>query len=102
MCAVSYTHLIFLNAYQDGNNVIIEVRDDGNGIDVEAVKKKAIERGTITPEQAENMADKDAAVSYTHLDVYKRQDEGCNRLYEPVYQYRFSDLSADFLCDAHR
>ena len=29
---------IFLNAYQDGNNVIIEVRDDGNGIDVEAVK----------------------------------------------------------------
>lgn len=50
---------IFLNAYQDGNNVIIEVRDDGNGIDVEAVKKKAIECGTITPEQAENMADKD-------------------------------------------
>ena len=50
---------IFLNAYQDGNNVIIEVRDDGNGIDVEAVKKKAIERGTITPEQAENIADKD-------------------------------------------
>ena len=50
---------IFLNAYQDGNNVIIEVRDDGNGIDVEAVKKKAIERGTITPEQAENMADED-------------------------------------------
>lgn len=50
---------IFLNAYQEGNNVIIEVRDDGNGIDVEAVKKKAIERGTITPEQAENMADKD-------------------------------------------
>ena len=50
---------IFLDAYQDGNNVIIEVRDDGNGIDVEAVKKNAIERGTITPEQAENMADKD-------------------------------------------
>lgn len=50
---------IFLDAYQDGNNVIIEVRDDGNGIDVEAVKKKAIERGTVTPEQAENMADKD-------------------------------------------
>ncbi len=50
---------IFLDAYQDGNNVIIEVRDDGNGIDIEAVKQKAIERGTVTPEQAENMADKD-------------------------------------------
>ncbi len=50
---------IFLNAYQDGNNVVIEVGDDGNGIDVEAVKNKAIERGTITAEQAETMADKD-------------------------------------------
>ncbi len=50
---------IFLDAYQDGNNVVIEVRDDGNGIDVEAVKNKAIERGTITAEQAVNMSDKD-------------------------------------------
>ncbi|HKM05144.1 MAG TPA: chemotaxis protein CheA [Lachnospiraceae bacterium] len=53
------TGSIFLDAYQDGNNVIIEVRDDGNGIDVEAVKAKAIERGTITFEQSENMTDKD-------------------------------------------
>ena len=43
---------IFLNAYQDGNNVVIEVGDDGNGIDVEKVRNKAIEKGTITPEQA--------------------------------------------------
>ena len=50
---------IFLDAYQDGNNVVIEVRDDGNGIDVEAVKKKAIERSVITSEQAEIMTDKD-------------------------------------------
>ncbi|MBP3421039.1 MAG: chemotaxis protein CheA [Lachnospiraceae bacterium] len=50
---------IFLDAYQEGNNVVIEVRDDGNGIDVEAVKSKAIDCGTITPEQAENMSDKD-------------------------------------------
>ena len=51
---------IFLDAYQEGNNVIIEVRDDGNGIDVEAVKAKGIERGVITPEQAASMADKEA------------------------------------------
>ena len=50
---------IFLNAYQDGNNVVIEVGDDGNGIDVEKVRNKAIEKGTITPEQAEAMTDKD-------------------------------------------
>ncbi len=50
---------IFLDAYQEGNTVVIEVRDDGNGIDVEAVKQKAIERGTITAEQAVNMSDKE-------------------------------------------
>ncbi|MGN0401009.1 MAG: chemotaxis protein CheW [Acetatifactor sp.] len=50
---------IFLDAYQDGNNVVIEVRDDGNGIDVEAVKNKAIERGSITAEQAATMTEKE-------------------------------------------
>ncbi len=50
---------IFLDAYQDGNNVVIEVRDDGNGIDTEAVKNKAIDRGVITPEQAELMNEKE-------------------------------------------
>ena len=43
---------IYLDAYQDGNNVVIEVRDDGNGIDIEAVRNKAIERGVVTEEQA--------------------------------------------------
>lgn len=50
---------IWLNAYQDGNNVNIEVRDDGAGINIEKVKNKAIEKGTITPEQAEVMTDKE-------------------------------------------
>lgn len=50
---------IFLDAYQDGNNVVIEVRDDGGGINVEAVRNKAIERGTVTPEQAEAMTEKE-------------------------------------------
>ena len=50
---------IYLDAYQDGNNVVIEVRDDGNGIDVEKIRNKAIEKGTVTPEQAEVMTDKE-------------------------------------------
>ena len=50
---------IFLNAFQEGNNVIIQVGDDGNGIDVEAVRSKAIERGVITEEQAETMSQKE-------------------------------------------
>jgi two-component system chemotaxis sensor kinase CheA len=50
---------IFLDAYQDGNNVVIAVKDDGGGIDVDAVRNKAVERGTITPDQAETMSEKE-------------------------------------------
>lgn len=50
---------IFLKAFQEGNNVIIEVGDDGGGIDVNAVRTKAIERGVITEEQAESMSQKE-------------------------------------------
>lgn len=51
---------IFLDAYQDGNNVVIEVRDDGNGIDTEVVKRKAVEKGIVTQEQAASMTEKEA------------------------------------------
>ncbi len=50
---------INLNAFQEGNNVIIEVSDDGNGIDTENVKNKAIERGLVTPEQAAGLSQKE-------------------------------------------
>lgn len=53
------TGSIFLDAYQDGNNVIIDVRDDGAGIDINKVKNKALERGTITEKQAESMTSKE-------------------------------------------
>ncbi len=51
---------IQLNAYQDGNNVTIEVIDDGGGIDVEKVKQSAIKKGHITEEQAEMLSEKEA------------------------------------------
>ena len=50
---------IFLDAFQDGNNVVIEVRDDGGGINIDRVRAKALEKGTITEKQAETMSDKD-------------------------------------------
>ena len=50
---------VFLNAFQEGNNVVIEVRDDGKGIDAQKIKEKAIAKGTITSEQAESMTDKE-------------------------------------------
>lgn len=51
---------IYLDAYQDGNNVVIEVKDDGAGINVEKVKQSAINKGVITQEQADTMSEKDA------------------------------------------
>ncbi len=53
------TGSIILNAFQEGNNVVIEVKDDGKGIDAEKIKQKAIAKGTITPEQGETMTDKE-------------------------------------------
>jgi len=53
------TGSVILNAFQEGNNVVIEVKDDGKGIDAQKIKQKAISKGTITPEQAELMSDKE-------------------------------------------
>jgi two-component system chemotaxis sensor kinase CheA len=50
---------INLRAYQSGNNVIIEVEDDGAGINIEKVKKKAVERGIISKELANSMTQQD-------------------------------------------
>jgi len=50
---------IFLNAFQEGNNVIIEVGDDGGGINTDKVRDKAVERGLVTPEEAENLSQKE-------------------------------------------
>lgn len=50
---------IALRAYQDGNNVVIEVEDDGEGINVDKVKKKAIEKGLINKDMAVNLTKKD-------------------------------------------
>lgn len=50
---------IKLQAYQDGNSVMIVVADDGKGINVNKVKNKAIEKGTITKEEAATMTEKE-------------------------------------------
>ena len=50
---------IYLRAFQDGNNVVIEVEDDGQGIDVEKVRGKIIQKGMETPEIVESLTDKE-------------------------------------------
>lgn len=51
---------VFIAAYQEGNGVIIEVRDDGKGIDTTVVRKKAVERGMLTPEEAAALTEEEA------------------------------------------
>jgi len=40
---------VLLKAANEGNMIVIEIGDDGGGIDVDAVRAKAIERGLISP-----------------------------------------------------
>ncbi len=51
---------IKLSALQEGDRIVISIEDDGKGINPEVIKRKAIEKGLITQEQAENMTDKEA------------------------------------------
>ena len=46
------TGTILLKASNDGNQIVIEIKDDGAGIDVEKVRKKAVDRGLIHPDKA--------------------------------------------------
>ncbi len=45
----SETGTITLKAFQRGNHVVIEASDDGPGIDIEKVRKKAVEKGLLLP-----------------------------------------------------
>ena len=46
---------VTLKAYQEGSNIYIEVEDDGNGLNIEGIKNKALENGIVTPAQLVGM-----------------------------------------------
>lgn len=49
-----------LKAYNEGNHIVIEISDDGKGLDPDMLKQKAIEKGVITEREADAMTDKEA------------------------------------------
>ncbi|GAB6109211.1 chemotaxis protein CheA [Fusibacter bizertensis] len=53
------TGFVALRAYPDGNTVVIEVEDDGKGINPEVIKRKAIEKNVVTKEEADAMSEKE-------------------------------------------
>jgi len=52
--------LITLSACHEGNHIVVSVEDDGNGINVAAVKQKALEKNIITAQEAAGMSNKEA------------------------------------------
>jgi two-component system chemotaxis sensor kinase CheA len=51
---------IYLNAYHQGTQVVIEVRDDGRGIDLAHVRSLAVEKGMLKADEAERLSDSEA------------------------------------------
>ncbi len=56
----SETGTITLKAYNEGNQIVIQIDDDGKGLDAEVLKDKAIEKGLITEKEADSMSEKEA------------------------------------------
>ncbi len=46
---------VHLSAYHEGNHIVVEIRDDGSGMDADVLKQKAIQKGVITQEEASGM-----------------------------------------------
>ena len=54
------TGTVELKAYHEGNSIIIEIVDDGKGLDPLMIKGKAVEKGLISEKEADTMSDKEA------------------------------------------
>jgi two-component system chemotaxis sensor kinase CheA len=51
---------IYLNAYHQGTQVVIEVRDDGRGIDLTQVRTLAVEKGVLKADEAQRLSESEA------------------------------------------
>ena len=54
------TGTVELKAYNEGNHIVIQINDDGRGLDPNKLKQKALEKGLITEKEADSMSDKEA------------------------------------------
>ncbi|CAM3258008.1 chemotaxis protein CheW [Helicobacter labetoulli] len=54
------TGTVTLKAYNEGNHIVIEIADDGKGLDTQMLKQKGIEKGVISEREADTMSDKEA------------------------------------------
>ncbi len=54
------TGTIKLTAYNEGNSIVIQINDDGKGLNIEMLKEKSAEKGIITEQEADSMSEKEA------------------------------------------
>ena len=54
------TGTIFLKAYNEGNHIVVQITDDGNGLDPEALKEHAMKKGILSESEADQMSNKEA------------------------------------------
>ncbi|MBZ7944986.1 response regulator [Campylobacter sp. RM10532] len=52
--------IVQLKAYNEGNHIVVEITDDGKGLDPNGLKAKAMEKNLITEREADQMTDKEA------------------------------------------
>jgi len=56
----SETGTVVLRARHEGDSVLVEIEDDGKGINPAVIRSKAVEKGILTPEKAESITDDEA------------------------------------------
>lgn len=56
------TGVVTLRAVNESDAVLIEIIDDGKGIDYQVIKRKAVEKGLVSKEIAENMSESDIII----------------------------------------
>ncbi|MFH0975496.1 MAG: chemotaxis protein CheW [Spirochaetota bacterium] len=64
---------VTINAYQGGNQIFVEIGDDGRGLDIEKIKKKALKGGLVTPDMLSNM-DEDDIVEFIFRPGFSTAD----------------------------
>lgn len=50
---------LVLSARHEGNQIVISIKDDGRGLDVNKIRKKAVEKGLVTEEQLQGMGERE-------------------------------------------
>ena len=65
---------IYLHAAHRGSAVVIEVEDDGAGLDVEKIRAKAVERGLIRPEMARSLSESEV-IKFIFMPGFSTADQ---------------------------